>query len=87
MSNKFFLGGNMTGDEIRRARAEARISGSALCAKARIDRGRLSNIERGYVIPSVAELARIEVALAALMEARRALAEFAAKLEFPGGSI
>ena len=49
----------MGGSQIRKKRTTAGIAGGLLCKRAKIDRGRLSHIERGYVQPSDVELARI----------------------------
>ena len=73
----------MSGDELRLKRVTARIPGRLLCRRARLDRGRLSDIERGYVQPSPDELARISKALDALIEARERVARFAGECGWP----
>lgn len=83
MYDKFVGGVQMSGSKIREKRVIAGIAGRLLCARAKIDRGRLSHIERGYVEPSDAELARIENALDELVRAKRALAKTAARLGWP----
>jgi hypothetical protein len=46
----------LSGAELRDKRVLARISGRVLCERAGVARGRLSDIERGYVRPPEAEL-------------------------------
>jgi transcriptional regulator with XRE-family HTH domain len=73
----------MNGQEIRLRRVTARIPGRLLCLRARVERGRLSDIERGYVQPSADEMARLCGALEELVEARRKLAEYAEECGWP----
>jgi hypothetical protein len=73
----------MGGQEIRVRRVTARIPGRLLCLRARLDRGRLSDIERGYVQPSSDEMARLCVALEELIEARGKVAKCAVECGWP----
>jgi transcriptional regulator with XRE-family HTH domain len=73
----------MGGSEIRQKRTAAAIAGSLLCKRAKVDRSRLSHIERGYVQPSDVELARINVALDELIRAKTELAETAVRVGWP----
>ena len=69
--------------DIKQRRLVARIPGRLLCAKAGVDRSHFSDIERGYVRPSAEELARIEQALAELIEARQRVAQVAEEVGWP----
>lgn len=73
----------MSGQEIRLKRVTARIPGRLLCRRAGLDRGRLSDIERGYVQPSPDELARLSKALNELIEAREKVAKYAEQCGWP----
>ena len=73
----------MTGQELRRRRSAAGIAGRLLCAKARIDRSRLSDLERGYSVASGEELRRLEEVLAELIDAREKVAKVAASVGWP----
>ena len=77
----------MNGSEIRRKRQEAGLSGHVVCRKAEIARSRLTEIERGYVQASDAELDRVERALIELAEARRKVMNFAAECGWPVSAI
>ena len=77
----------MTIAELREKRVVAGISGRLLCAKAGVDRGRLSAMERGYIQPFAGELARLEQALSALLEARRKVAAVAAEGGWPVAAV
>jgi transcriptional regulator with XRE-family HTH domain len=77
----------MSGSQIRQKRMSAGIVGRLLCTHAKLDRGRLSHIERGYIQPSDAELARIDLALDDLIRAKRKLTEAAARLGWPVSAL
>jgi transcriptional regulator with XRE-family HTH domain len=77
----------MDGQEIRLKRVTARIPGRLLCLRARVDRGRLSDIERGYVQPSADEMARLCEALEALIEARGKVAKCAEECGWPVAAL
>ena len=62
----------------------AGIPGSLICTRAQISRGRLSEIERGYVIPSADETSRIVQALDELTLARKKVEKAAAEVGWPG---
>ena len=69
--------------DLRYKRVSHGISGRLLCAKAGIDRSRLSDIERQYVEPSDDELERIEKALGALIQAKEKVVKVAAEVGWP----
>jgi predicted transcriptional regulator len=73
----------MSGPEIRAKRREAAIPGSLLCSQARIQRSRLSDIERGYVAPRLDEVSRIASALERLSAAKHRLDALAAEVGWP----
>jgi transcriptional regulator with XRE-family HTH domain len=77
----------MIGEELRRRRVSSGIAGRLLCGRAKIDRSRLSHIERGYVQASAAELARIEHALQKLIEAKQRMLAAAAECGWPTSAI
>ena len=77
----------MTGEELKHKRVSAGIAGRLLCARAKMDRSRLSNIERGYIQPSEAELARVVVALDGLIQAKRELAAAAVRVGWPVSAL
>ncbi len=60
-----------------------RLSGHMICQVAGISRSRLSDIERGYVQPSIAEMQRLETALNKLLRAKRAMEVTAAEVGWP----
>jgi transcriptional regulator with XRE-family HTH domain len=72
--------------DLKTKRVAAGISGSVLCAKARLSRSRLSLIERGYVNPAPEELARINTALDQLIEAKSVIEQVAASVGWPPGA-
>ena len=74
---------DLLGIGLKKRRRAAGIAGRLLCVRADVDRGRLSDIERGYADPSDEELARIEQALATLIEARDRVARVAAEVGWP----
>jgi transcriptional regulator with XRE-family HTH domain len=71
--------------EVRRKRLLHRIPGRLLCARAPIDRSRLSELERAYAIPSADELERLQRALDQLVTAKEQVEKFAATVGWPGG--
>ena len=74
----------MTNHNVRARRVVAGIPGSLVAQKAAISRGRLSEIERGYVEPLDEELTRIDQALRELIAAREKVSEVAAQVGWPG---
>jgi hypothetical protein len=72
----------LNGSQIRKKRVTAGIAGGVLCRSARIDRSRLSQIERGYIQPSVRNKG-IGDALDGLLLAKRRLAAVAAEVGWP----
>jgi transcriptional regulator with XRE-family HTH domain len=77
----------MTAEQLRARRVVARITGSMVCARAGVSRGRLSEIERGHVKPPAAELQRIEQALDQLVEARDRVAAVAVECGWPAAAL
>jgi len=75
---------NVTGARLRTTRVSAGISGAVLCARAGIGRTRLSDIERGHVVPSHETIERIETALGDLIRTKRKLAALAVQEGWPG---
>jgi transcriptional regulator with XRE-family HTH domain len=73
----------MTGAEIRSLRVAAGIAGTLVSRRARIARSRLSDIERGYVVPREKERAAIKSALEGLIAAKRRLSELADQVGYP----
>jgi transcriptional regulator with XRE-family HTH domain len=71
------------GIQLRGKRNAAGIAGSLVCKKAGIARSRLSDIERGYVVPSQVEIARLSVALDELTLAKQKIAAVAAEEGWP----
>jgi transcriptional regulator with XRE-family HTH domain len=62
-----------TARALRSQRIAAEIPATLLAAKAKVNRCRLSNIERGYVLPTAQELERLQTALEELIEAKAAV--------------
>lgn len=77
----------MSGEDLKRRRVIGGIPGKLLCDRAKIDRGRLSHIERGYVRPSDGELARLNSALSELLEAKQKVTATAVECGWPVSSI
>jgi len=75
---------NVTGARLRTTRVSAGISGALLCKRAGIGRSRLSDIERGHVVPSHETLKRVETALEDLIRTKRRLAALAIQEGWPG---
>jgi hypothetical protein len=75
----------MTPTELRSKRLAAEISATVLAANAKINRSRLSNIERGYVQATDGELERLVVTLDSLIEAKSAVDRVAASVGWPLG--
>jgi|HubBroStandDraft_5_1064220.scaffolds.fasta_scaffold259199_2 predicted transcriptional regulator len=73
----------MNGQTLRQRRLAAGIAGTLLSKRARIDRARLSHIERGYVEPSSSEVERIQRAIEDLTQARALVAARAAEVGWP----
>jgi transcriptional regulator with XRE-family HTH domain len=71
--------------KLRSNRVIAEISATLLAAKARVNRCRLSNIERGYVQPTEEELQRLTVALEDLIRAKSVVDRVAASVGWPLG--
>jgi transcriptional regulator with XRE-family HTH domain len=69
--------------ELRSKRITAEISAALLAAKAKVNRSRLSNIERGYVQPGEEELQRLGAALDELIKAKAAIQKAATAVGWP----
>jgi predicted transcriptional regulator len=74
-----------TAKEIRSKRAAAEIPATLLALKAKVNRSRLSGIERGYVQATSDELQRLQMALDELIEAKAILDRVAASMGWPVG--
>jgi predicted transcriptional regulator len=72
--------------DLKVKRLTAGISGSVLCAKAKISRSRLSLIERGYICPDAEEVSRIGTALDQLIQAKSVIDQVAASMGWPMGA-
>lgn len=70
----------MTGEQLKRERRDAEISGDLVCQRAGICRSRLSAIERGYASPSPDEARRIRTAIQKLSVMREKMRKLAARL-------
>jgi len=73
--------------ELRSKRVAAEIPATLLAAKARVNRSRLSNLERGYVQPTEEELQRLTGALEQLIDAKAAIHKTAAAVGWPLGEV
>jgi transcriptional regulator with XRE-family HTH domain len=71
---------------MRTARVAAEIPAILLAAKARVNRSRLSGIERGYVQPTEDELQRLSQALEQLIHAKAIIQKAAASVGWSFGS-
>jgi transcriptional regulator with XRE-family HTH domain len=72
---------------LKAKRTAAGIAGNIVCKKLGIARSRLSDIERGYVTATDAELARVDAALEDLIRAQSVLRQTAAALGWPVSGI
>jgi hypothetical protein len=72
--------------ELRSKRLAAEIPATVLAANAKINRSRLSNIERGYVQATDEELERLVATLDSLIEAKSAVDRVAASVGWPIGA-
>ena len=77
----------MKGRDLRLRRVSAGIPGRLVCSRSRIDRSRLSNIEREYVNASDEESVRIVQAIEELSAAKRKLTEIAAQVGWPVSAL
>jgi transcriptional regulator with XRE-family HTH domain len=75
-----------TPKELRSKRAAAEIPATILAIRAKINRSRLSGIERGYVQPSQDELQRLSAALDQLIAAKSLIDKVAASVGWPTGA-
>ena len=75
-----------TPKELRSKRAAAEIPATLLAIRAKINRSRLSSIERGYIQPSEDELQRLTDALEQLTAAKSLIDRVAASVGWPTGA-
>ena len=75
----------MTAKELRSKRVAAEIPAMLLALKAKVNRSRLSNLERGYAQPTEGELRRLYVALDQLVQAKSAIDQVADSVGWPTG--
>lgn len=75
----------MTLIELRSKRIAAEIPATVLALTAKINRSRLSNIERGYVQPTDQELCRLTAALEDLIKAKTVIDKVTASVGWPVG--
>ena len=75
----------MTATELRSKRITAEISASVLSANSKVNRSRLSNIERGYVQATAEEIERLTSALDSLIAAKSVVDRIAASVGWPLG--
>ena len=76
-----------TANALRSKRVAAEIPATLLAMKARINRSRLSGIERAYVQPTDEELQRLTSALDQLIDAKAAIQKTAAAVGWPLGEV
>jgi hypothetical protein len=75
----------MTIEELRSKRIAAEIPATLLATRAKVNRCRLSNIERRYTQPTEDELRRLNAALEELIKAKSAVDRVAASVGWPVG--
>jgi hypothetical protein len=73
----------MTVKELRSKRVAAEIPATLLAARAKVNRSRLSGIERGYVQATEDEIKRLSGALEHLLRAKSYIQEAAASVGWP----
>jgi transcriptional regulator with XRE-family HTH domain len=76
----------MTLKELRSKRIAAEIPATLLAARTKINRSRLSNLERGYSQPTGEELERLRIGLDELIAAKSAVDQLAASVGWPNES-
>lgn len=76
----------MTVQELRSRRVAAEIPAMLLAAKAKINRSRLSNLERGYAQPTTEELESLRAALDQLIQAKSVIDQAANSVGWPNWS-
>jgi transcriptional regulator with XRE-family HTH domain len=69
--------------DLRSKRLAAEIPATLLAVKARVNRSRLSNLERGYAQPTEDELQRLNSALDQLIRAKSVIDRAAASVGWP----
>ena len=76
-----------TGQLLRDRRIHARLTGLMVSGRSGVSRSRLSDIERGYIMPREEEVERVNAAIDSLAEARRAMERTATEVGWPAGAI
>jgi helix-turn-helix protein len=76
----------MTVQELRSKRVAAEIPATLLAARAKVNRSRLSNLERGYLQPTEGELQRLSATLDQLIQAKSVIDRVAASVGWPTGA-
>jgi hypothetical protein len=77
----------MNGQELKARRVQAGLSGAVVCARARIDRARLSHIENLHVTASQDEMTRLNTALTSLIEAKNKVLSYAGECDLPISAV
>jgi hypothetical protein len=77
----------MTVTELRSKRVAAEIPATLLASKTKMNRSRLSGIERGYVQPAPEELWRLHESLEQLIRDKAVIQRAAASVGWPPGSL
>jgi len=75
-----------TAIELRLKRVAAEIPATLLAARAKVNRSRLSGLERGYIKPTEDELRRLSAALDQLIQAKHVVDQVAASVGWPTGA-
>ena len=81
MNNLYFTA--MDGSDLKEKRKVAGIPGRLVCTRVGMDRGKLSDIERGYIEVSAEELALLNEALDRLIEAKSKVMKVAEEVGWP----
>lgn len=76
-----------TPNELRSKRVAAEIPATMLATKARVNRSRLSGIERGYIQPTQEELQRLQASLEDLLRAKAVIQQAAASVGWPTAGV
>jgi transcriptional regulator with XRE-family HTH domain len=75
-----------TAQLLRSKRVAAEIPATLLAARGKVNRSRLSQIERGYIRPTEEEVQRLTAALDALIQAKFVVDRVAASVGWPLGA-
>ena len=77
----------MSGNDLGLLRKDAGLPGHLVCIESGVGRSRLSDIERGYVHASPAEVQRIQAAIKRLAQAKSKVARVATRVGWPLSAI